>query len=274
MSIDPNNPRILFAAFWHARRSFWHLKSGGPGSGLFRSMDGGDTWKELSGLNGLPGGLLGKHGVSVSSAQSGRVYALVEAEGDKTGLYRSDDYGDNWVLVSNNRDLMHRPWYYTHVFSDPGQADTVYVTNLQMWKSTDGGRNFVEVTTPHGDNHDLWIDRNNPNRMVQGNDGGACVSFNAGLTWSSIYNQNTAQFYRLDVDNQYPYRVYGTQQDNTSISVPSASEWGTIGLGDCSYPGTGESGFIAVHPKDPNIVYVGAVGSSPGVPAHCKDTTI
>ena len=264
LSIDPNNPRILFAAFWHARRSFWHLKSGGPGSGLFRSMDGGDTWKELSGLNGLPGGLLGKHGVSVSSAQAGRVYALVEAEGDKTGLYRSDDYGDNWILVSNNRDLMHRPWYYTHVFSDTGQADTVYVTNLQMWKSTDGGRSFVEVTTPHGDNHDLWIDQNNPNRMVQGNDGGACVSFNAGLTWSSIYNQNTAQFYRLDVDNQFPYRVYGTQQDNTSISVPSASEWGTIGLGDCSYPGTGESGFIAVHPKDPNIVYCGAVGSSPG----------
>lgn len=264
ISMDPHNPRILFAAFWHARRSFWHLKSGGTGSGLFRSVDGGDTWDALSGRNGLPGGLLGKHGVSASAARSGRVYALVEAEGDKTGLYRSDDHGDHWKQVSSHRDLMHRPWYYTHVFADTGQADTVYITNLQMWKSTDGGEHFVEVTTPHGDNHDLWIDPRNPQRMVQGNDGGACVSFNGGDTWSSIYNQKTAQFYRLDVDNQFPYRVYGTQQDNTSISVPSASEWGTINLGDCSYPGTGESGFIAVHPTDPNIVYCGAVGSSPG----------
>jgi photosystem II stability/assembly factor-like uncharacterized protein len=264
LAMDPHNPRILFAAFWCARRSFWHLNSGGPGSGLWRSMDGGDHWEELSGRNGLPGGLLGKHGVSVSAASAGRVYALVEAEGDKTGLYRSDDYGGNWTQVSSNRDLMHRPWYYSHVFADTGHADTVYVTNLQMWKSTDGGVSFAEVTTPHGDNHDLWIDPNNPNRMIEGNDGGACVSFNGGGSWSSIYNQKTAQFYRLDVDDQYPYRVYGTQQDNTSICVPSASEWGSISLGDCSYPGTGESGFIAVHPNDPDIVYCGAVGSSPG----------
>ena len=264
LSMDPHNPRILFAGFWNARRSFWHLNSGGPGSGLLRSMDGGDTWEDLSGRNGLPTGLLGKHGVSASAARAGRIYALIEAEGDKTGLYRSDDYGNRWTQVSSNRDLMHRPWYYTHVFADPGHADTVYITNLQMWKSTDGGTGFTEVTTPHGDNHDLWIDPNDPRRMIEGNDGGACVSFNGGATWSSIYNQKTAQFYRLDVDNQYPYRVYGTQQDNTSISVPSASEWGSITLGDCTYPGTGESGFIAVHPEDPNIVYCGAVGSSPG----------
>ena len=137
----------------------------------------------------------------------------------------------------------------------PGDADTVYVTNLQMWKSTDGGTSFTEITTPHGDNHDLWIDPANPNRMIQGNDGGACVSFNGGVTWSSIYNQPTAQFYRIDTDSRYPYRVYGTQQDNTSIAVPSATYWGAITLGDCYYPGTGESGFIAVHPDDPNIVY-------------------
>ena len=264
LTMDPNNPRILFAAFWQARRSFWHLNSGGPGSGLFRSVDGGDTWENLSGLNGLPGGPLGKLGVSASAARAGRVYALIEAEGDKTGLYSSDDYGARWTQVSANRDLMHRPWYYTHVFADPGQADTVYVTNFQMWKSNDGGTNFVEVTTPHGDNHDLWIDPANPDRMIEGNDGGACVSFNGGASWSSIYNQKTAQFYRMDIDNQHPYRVYATQQDNTSISVPSASEWGVITLGDCTYPGTGESGFIVVHPDNPNIVYCGAVGSSPG----------
>ncbi|MBI1777915.1 MAG: glycosyl hydrolase [Proteobacteria bacterium] len=264
IAMDPNNPRILFAAFWQARRSFWNLNSGGPGSGLFRSFDGGDSWEEISGRYGLPTGLLGKLGVAVSPAQSGRVYALIEAEGEKTGLYRTNDYGDNWVQISPNRDLMHRPWYYTHVFADPGQADTVYVTNYQMWKSTDGGASFFEVTTPHGDNHDLWIDPADPKRMIEGNDGGACVSFNGGRSWSSIYNQKTAQFYRMDIDNQHPYRVYATQQDNTSISVPSASEWSVITLGDCTYPGTGESGFIAVHPDDPNIVYCGAVGSSPG----------
>ena len=264
LTMDRANPRILFASMWEARRNFWNISSGGPGSGLFRSTDGGDTWQEISRNPGLPDGLLGKIGVSVSPVRAGRVWALIEAEGDKTGLYRSDDYGARWSQVSANRDLMHRPWYYTHVFADSGHADTVYVTNLQMWKSTDGGASFSEVTTRHGDNHDLWIDPNDCSRMIEGNDGGAHVSFNAGASWSTIYNQKTAQFYRLDIDNQYPYRVYGTQQDNTSISVPSASEWGVITLADCSYPGTGESGFIAVDPRDHNVVYVGAVGSSPG----------
>jgi photosystem II stability/assembly factor-like uncharacterized protein len=264
LSMDRNNPRILFASMWEARRNFWNISSGGPGSGLFRSTDGGDTWQEITRNPGLPEGMLGKIGVAISPARAGRIWALVEAEGDKTGLYRSDDHGARWTQVSANRDLMHRPWYYTHVFADPGHADTVFVTNLQMWKSTDGGASFSEVTTRHGDNHDLWIDPNDPGRMIEGNDGGANISFNGGGSWSTIYNQKTAQFYRIDIDNQYPYRVYGTQQDNTSISVPSASEWGVITLADCSYPGTGESGFIAVNPRDHNIVYVGAVGSSPG----------
>jgi photosystem II stability/assembly factor-like uncharacterized protein len=264
ISIDRNNPRILFAAFWEARRNFWNISSGGPGSGLFRSRDGGDTWEEVSSKPGFAARPLGKLGVAVSPVRAGRVWALVEAEGDKTGLYRSDDYGERWVLTSTNRDLMHRPWYYTHVFADTGHADTVFVTNLQMWKSTDGGSSFAEITTRHGDNHDLWIDPADPRRMIEGNDGGANISFNGGESWSTIYNQKTAQFYRLDIDNQYPYRVYGTQQDNTSISVPSASEWGVITLADCTYPGTGESGFIAVKPKDHNIVYIGAIGSSPG----------
>ena len=264
LSMDPNNPRILFAAFWQTRRNFWNLSSGGPGSGLFRSTDGGDSWTEISRYPGLPAGPLGKIGVAVSPARAGRVWALVETEAEKTGLYRSEDYGESWALVSSNRDLMHRPWYYTHVFADPCHGETVYVANFQLWKSTDGGSGFTEIQTPHGDNHDLWIDPADPNRMVEGNDGGACVSVNGGETWSSIYNQPTAQFYRIDIDNQYPYRVYGTQQDNTSISVPSAAVWGAITLGDCTYPGTGESGFIAVNPEDPSIVYCGAIGSSPG----------
>ncbi|MBN9085561.1 MAG: glycosyl hydrolase [Reyranella sp.] len=264
LTMDRTNPRLLFASIWEAKRNFWNISSGGPGSGLFRSTDGGDTWEEITRKPGLPEGMLGKIGVSISPAKQGRVWALIEAEGDKTGLYRSDDFGMRWTMVSPDRDLMHRPWYYTHVFADTQHPDTVYVTNLQMWKSTDGGMSFAEVSTRHGDNHDLWIDPNDNTRMIEGNDGGAHVSFNSGGSWSTIYNQKTAQFYRIDIDNQYPYRVYGTQQDNTSISVPSASEWGVITLADCSYPGTGESGFIAVDPRDHNVVYVGAIGSSPG----------
>jgi len=264
LAMDPRNPRVLFAAFWQTRRNFWNISSGGPGSGLFRSNDGGETWAEISRNPGLPTGLLGKLGVAVSPARSGRVWALVETEAEKAGLYRSEDYGESWALVSSHRDLMHRPWYYTHVFADPCHSETVYVANLALWKSTDGGASFTEIQTPHGDNHDLWIDPADPNRMIEGNDGGACVSCNGGQTWSSIYNQQTAQFYRIDTDNQYPYRVYATQQDNTTISTPSAAMWGAITLGDCTYPGTGESGFVAVHPENPNIVYCGAIGSSPG----------
>ena len=264
ISMDMTNPRILFASTWEAKRQFWHLSSGGKGSRLFRSMDSGETWEAVSEKPGFAIGLLGKIGVSISSARQGKVYCLVEADDTNTGLYVSENYGESWKLTCPNRDLIHRPWYYTHIFSDPLNAETVYVTNFQMWKSIDGGKTFSEITTPHGDNHDLWIDPENPLRMIEGNDGGACVSFNGGDTWSTIYNQNTAQFYRMDIDNQYPYRVYATQQDNTSISVPSQAEWGMITMADCILPGTGESGFIAVNPKNPEITYVGAVGSSPG----------
>ena len=264
LSIDPTNPRIVFAAFWQTRRNFWNLSSGGPGSGLFRSSDGGDTWEEITRKPGLPPGTWGKVGVAVSPVRAGRVWALLEAMDETYGLYRSDDAGESWNLVSNSRDLMHRPWYYTHVIADPAHADTVYVNNLQMWRSTDGGVSFAEILTPHGDNHDLWIDPADNRRMIQGNDGGANVSFNGGETWSTIYNQKTAQFYRIATDNRFPYNVYGTQQDNTAIAVPSASIWGAIPLLDSFYPGSGESGFIAVKPDDDDIVFHGAVGSSPG----------
>jgi hypothetical protein len=168
---------------------------------------------------------------------------------------------------------MHRPWYYTHVFADTGHADTVYITNLQMWKSTDGGVSFSEVTTPHGDNHDLWIDPKNPQRMVQGNDGGACVSFNGGNTWSSIYNQLTAQFYRLDVDNQYPYRVYGTQQDNTSISVPTASEWGATRWATAPTRARARAASLQSTPPTPTSSTAARWAPAPAAPARCSATT-
>jgi photosystem II stability/assembly factor-like uncharacterized protein len=171
------------------------------------------------------------------------VWVTVEAE--DCGLFRSDDSGATWELVSDNRELQGRPWYYQHIFADPQDADTVWVLNYQTWKSTDGGRTFSQVTTPHGDNHDLWIDPRNPQRMIEGNDGGACVTFNGGDSWSTIYNQLTAQFYHVATDNQFPYRVYDTQQDNTAISVPSRTNKGTIPWGDCYTVGTSESGYIA-----------------------------
>lgn len=265
LALDVTNPRILYATIWQVHRHFWELVSGGPDSGLWKSSDGGDTWTDISRNPGLPQeGILGKIGVSVSPARPSRVWAIVEAEGDKSGVYRSDDRGATWTHLTDNRDLLARPWYYMHIFADPQDPDTVYVNNLKMWKSIDGGTNWNEITTPHGDNHALWIDPEDPQRMINGNDGGGCVSFNGGDTWSSIYNQMTGQFYHLDVDNQLPYRVYGTQQDNSSISVPSATEKGAIPWGDCYPAGTGESGYIAVKPDDSNIVYVGAVGSSPG----------
>lgn len=265
LALDVANPRIVYASIWQVHRHFWELVSGGPDSGLWKSTDGGDSWTDISRNPGMPKeGLLGKIGVSVSPARPSRLWAIVEAEGDKSGVYRSDDRGATWNHLTNNQDLLNRPWYYLHIFADPQDPDTVYVNNLKMWKSIDGGKAWEEITTPHGDNHGLWIDPEDPERMINGNDGGACVSFNGGETWSTIYNQLTGQYYHLDVDNRRPYRVYGTQQDNSSVAVPSATEKGAIPWSDCYPAGTGESGYIAVKPDDPDILYVGAVGSSPG----------
>ncbi len=264
VSLDPNNPRIVFATIWQARRTFWSIDSGGADSGLWRSKDGGDTWENISTKPGLPEGTLGKIGVSVSPARSGRVFAIVEAAGRTRGLYRSDDHGDTWEHVSKKPELQWRPWYYMHVIAHPTNADEVYVMNMKAWKSIDGGKNFDEWHTPHGDNHALWIDPEDPNRMIGCDDGGAWVSLNAGASWSTIYNQLTAQFYHVATDDQYPYLVYGSQQDNSSIAVPSRTNTGAITWGDCFPPGTAESGYVAPKPDDPNIVYVGAIGSSPG----------
>lgn len=256
VALDPADPRILYAAIWQAQRYPHALVSGGEECGLWKSSDGGDTWTDISRASGLPRGMLGKIGVAVSP---GRVWALVEAEDG--ALFRSDDAGASWERASEFSALRTRPWYYMHVTADPVDRDTVYVQNYRLWKSTDAGRNFLQVPTPHGDDHALWIDPRDPKRMIEGNDGGACVSFNGGQSWSSIYNQPTAQLYHVTTDERSPYRVYASQQDNTAISIPSASPIGAITERDWIKPGGGESGYIAIKPDYPDyVVASGPIG--------------
>ena len=263
LSMDANNPRIIISTIWEAKRSFWRLDSGGPDTGIYITRDGGDNWTEITNNPGLPLGLKGRIGVTISAAKEGRIWATIESE-IASGIYRSENYGDSWEIINDNMDLQGRPWYYQHIFADPSNADTVWILNFVCNKSVDGGKTFHKVSTPHGDNHALWIDPNNSNRMIEGNDGGANVTLNGGESWSSIYNQLTSQFYHVHLDNQFPYRVYGTQQDNSAISVPSRSDKGVIPYSDCYSTGTSESGWIVTDPKDSNIVYSGSIGSSPG----------
>ncbi|MBX6752632.1 MAG: glycosyl hydrolase [Thermorudis peleae] len=259
--MDPQNPRILYAALWQAIRRPWELVSGGPGSGIFRSTDGGTTWEELTRRPGLPKGMLGRIGLA-ASAQPGRLWALIEAEDG--ALFRSEDYGETWQRVCEKGDLRWRAWYFHHLCADPQDPDTLWVLDLKLWKSIDGGVTFVEVPTPHGDHHDHWIDPRNPLRMINGNDGGACISFDGGRTWSTQMNQPTAQFYRIAVDTRFPYWIYGSQQDNTAIALPSRSITGAITPTEWLEPGGGESGALAVKPDDPDIVVGGAIGSGEG----------
>lgn len=251
--IDQNNPRIIYAGLWETRRTFWSMDSGGSDSGLYISTDGGDNWLDISNNPGLPKNIMGRIGVVSSPAKPDRVWALIEAEDG--GVFRSDNRGESWIKLDDSEGVRSRPWYYTHIFAHPSDSNTIWVLSAQMWKSIDGGNSFQEVSTPHGDNHDLWIDPINPNRMVQGNDGGACVSYNGGNTWSSIYNQPTGQFYSVETDSQFPYRVYGTQQDNSAISTPSQSIKGAILWEECYSVGLSESGKIAVKPDNSNIIY-------------------
>ena len=255
LSMDPANPRVLFAAIWEAQRAPWTLVSGGPGSGLFKTTDGGDSWIELTDRPGLPGGTKGRIGVAVSPALPDRVWAIVEAEDG--GVFRSDNGGATWTRVNRERELRQRPFYYSHIFADPSDPDTVYVANLDLWKSVDGGHTFARRALPHGDHHDLWIDPKNPQRMVSGSDGGASVSLNGGGSWSTLYNQPTAELYHVTTDNRFPYRIYGAQQDNTTVCLPSCSPEGAITYRDFYDVGGSESGYIAVHPDNPDIVYGG-----------------
>ncbi|MBV9574562.1 MAG: hypothetical protein JOY93_10950, partial [Acidobacteriales bacterium] len=253
VAFDPHNPHILFAALWQARRTPWNLSSGGPGSGLYRSNDGGTTWKRLE-EHGLPKGPYGRIGVAVA-ANSDRVYALIEAH--EGGIYRSDDGGDTWQLVNDSRSYQQRAWYYMHIIADPREADVVYVLNVDAYKSTDGARTFNKLKVPHGDNHGMWIDPRNSRRMIVSNDGGATVSLDGGKTWTLQNNQPTAQFYHVITDSRTPYFVYGAQQDNTTIAIASRSDNGSIDAPDWYQVGGGEAGYIAPYPPDPNVVYAG-----------------
>jgi photosystem II stability/assembly factor-like uncharacterized protein len=262
LSLDPSNPRALYAAIWQAQRYPYAMHSGGEDSGVWRSLDGGDTWTDLTKAKGLPSGILGKIGVAASPARPGRVWALVEASDG--ALFRSDDYGETWERVCENPELRRRPFYYTHVFADPHDSNTVWVLNLQCWKSIDGGKSFTTVPTPHGDNHDLWIDPHDANRVIEGNDGGACVSFDGGRSWSTVLNQPTAQFYHVMADDQVPYNVYGPQQDNWAMRVPSIGFEGAISWKDHVEPGGGESGYLAISREPPHTVFGGGIGTGPG----------
>ncbi|HEX6542436.1 MAG TPA: hypothetical protein VF040_11830 [Ktedonobacterales bacterium] len=269
LAMDPNQPDILYATIWQTRRYPHALVSGGEESGLWRSTDGGDTWEDISRAKGLPqSGIYGKLGVAASPAQPGRVWAIVEAsdkdDNDAGGLYRSENWGETWERVNTAMDLRKRPWYYMHIHADPRDPDTVWVLNLRVWKSTDGGKSFIPVPTPHGDNHALWIDPRNSNRMIEGNDGGACVTFDGGHSWSSILNQPTAQFYHVVADDHTPYNVYGSQQDNWAMRLPSIDFEGAISWKDYVEPGGGESGYIAIGRKPPYTVFGGGIGTGPG----------
>ena len=252
VSFDPNDPRIVYAALWQARRQPWNFSSGGPGSGLYRSSDGGLTWTRLSG-NGLPEGILGRIHVSVSPADSRRVYAMIEAHAG--GLYRSDDGGLHWARVSDDGRLTQRAWYFSTVLADPKQVDTVYAENTGLFRSTDGGRTFELLPARHGDHHGLWIDPGNPDRMIESSDGGASVSFDRGKTWTSQANQPTAQFYHVAVDRRFPYYLYGAQQDNSSIAIASMDDEGAIVQRDWYDVAGGECGFVIPDPRDADITY-------------------
>ncbi|HEV2491873.1 MAG TPA: glycosyl hydrolase [Terriglobia bacterium] len=254
VTFDGANPHVLFASLWEAYRTPWSLSSGGPGSGLYKSSDGGTTWKRLE-SNGLPKGILGRIGIAVSAANPDCIYAQIEAE--QGGLYRSNDAGDKWTLVNADHRFLQRAWYYMHVFADPQSPDTVYELNVGAFRSTDGGKTFAVLSVPHGDNHALWIDPTNPHRLIEGNDGGATISVDGGKSWTNQLNQPTAQFYHVIADNRFPYYVYGAQQDNTTVAIASRSNTAVIDRPDWYPVGGGESGYIAPDPRDPNIVYAG-----------------
>lgn len=262
LSMDATNPNTIYASMYQLIRQPWSELSGGPQCGLYKSTNGGDTWRDISRNPGMPKGVLGKIGVALSPARPTRVYAIIEAA--EGGIFRSDDSGATWQLANNQRDYRFLASSYSHIIADTKDPDTIYVPWMQLLKSTDGGHTLTALPMPHSDHHALWIDPNNPKRMIEGSDGGAIVTLNGGNSWSSQYNQPTAELFHAAVDTQYPYRVYATQMDSTAISVPSKTHESAIKWKDCYPAGTAESGSIAVRADNPNIVFAGSIGSSGG----------
>ena len=255
LSMDAYDPLTIYATTWQVLRAPWGINSVGPGSGIYKTTDGGDHWTQLK--DGLPKGDKGKIGITVSPVNSNRVWATVEAEDG--GIYRSDDAGKNWQRLNDEFELRSRQYYYGHIFADSQQADTLYVfSSKHFLKSTDGGKTYSHIETPHGDYHDLWIDPHDNQRMVNGNDGGAIVTFNGGKSWSTVLNQPTAQIYTVSTDSGFPYHVYGAQQDNTTLGIASRTSGPGIGLTDWYEVGGGESGYVEPDPKDPDIIYAGS----------------
>ena len=258
ISIDKNNPRIIFASTWNIRRTPYSLESGGEGSGLWKSTDGGETWKNISDNEGLPSGIWGISGVSVSPVNSKKVFALIENK--EGGLFRSDDGGSSWEKVNEDRNLRQRAWYYTRVYADTQNENRVYVMNVSFWRSEDGGKSFDRYRTPHGDHHDLWIDPENNKRLIVADDGGAQVSSDDANNWSTYMNQPTAQYYRVATDNSFPYNILVAQQDNSTQRVPHRVNSGGISERDWERSAGGESAHLAAKPDNPDVVYGGSYG--------------
>jgi len=258
LALNPKNPREIYAGLWPAQRTPWTMISGSKEGGIYKSTDGGDNWKQLK--KGLPKGVVGKTSVTVSPAQPSRVWALIEAPEPKGGLYRSDNHGQTWTQVNDNRQHLQRAWYYTHIYAHPTDPNTVYSLNTRFYESTDGGESFDAYGVPHGDEHDLWINPNDPERMVLANDGGAQVTVDGAETWSTYFNQPTAEMYSVTVDDEFPYRVYGPQQDNSTIRLPSATEGSIHPKSKWKYVGGCETGPVALHPDRPWLVYSGCYG--------------
>jgi len=253
--LDPINPNILYASTWRVQRTPFSLESGGEGSGLWKSIDGGETWKNISRNKGLPKDTLGIIGIAISENASEKIYAIIEsADG---GLFKSADAGETWIKLNDENKIRQRAWYFSKITADPKNENVIYVCNVEFYKSTDGGQNFSTIYTPHGDHHDFWIDENDPQRMIIGDDGGAQTSFDGGRNWSAYNNQPTAQFYRVTTDTHFPYRIYGAQQDNSTVRIASRTYGGCISQNDWGSTAGFESGWLAPDPLNDDIVYGG-----------------